>query len=148
MVVLKRTVVLRVCGKRTRGLVLAWGLAGLLGQEDGLDVGQDTALSDGDTGQELVQLFIVTDGQLKMTGNDPGLLVVTGSVTCQLEHFSGQVLQDSGQVDGGTGTDALGVVAFPQEPVDSAHGELESSARGAGLGLALNFTTFATARHD
>ena len=42
---------------------LSLGLLGLLGEEDGLDVGQDTSLGDGDTGQKLVQLLVVTDGE-------------------------------------------------------------------------------------
>ena len=42
-----------------------------LGQKDGLDVRQDTSLGNCDTGQEFVELFIVTDGKLKMTGNVP-----------------------------------------------------------------------------
>ena len=55
------------------------GLLGLLGEEDGLDVGEDTALGDGHTGKQLVQLLVVTDGQLEVTGDDPGLVVVTTS---------------------------------------------------------------------
>ena len=51
------------------------GLFSLLWQQDGLDVGQDTSLGSGDTGQEFVKLFIVTNGKLKMTGNDARLLV-------------------------------------------------------------------------
>ena len=63
-------------------------LVRLLGQKDGLDVGQDSTLGDGDTGKQLVQLLVVPDGQLEMTGDDPGLLVVTGSVASQLEDLS------------------------------------------------------------
>ena len=107
---------------------LSLGLLGLLGEEDGLDVGQDTSLGDGDTGQELVQLLVVTDGELKVTGDDPGLLVVTGSIACKLEHFGGQVLKDGSQVDGGSGTNTLGVVALAEETVDTSDGELKSGA--------------------
>ena len=59
-------------------------LLGLLGQKDSLDVGEDTTLGDGDTGQELVQLLVIPDGELEMPGDDPGLLVVAGSITSQL----------------------------------------------------------------
>ena len=45
-----------------------------------MDVGEDTTLGNGDSGEELVQLFIITDGQLQVTGDDPDLLVVTGSI--------------------------------------------------------------------
>ena len=84
---------------------LSLGLLGLLGEEDGLDVGQDTSLGDGDTGEKLVQLLVVPDGELEVTGDDSGLLVVTGSVASQLEDLSGEVLHDGGHVDGGTGSD-------------------------------------------
>ena len=83
---------------------LSLGLLGLLGEEDGLDVGQDTSLGDGDAGEQLVQLLVVPDGQLKVTGDDPGLLVVTSGVTGQLEHLSCQVLHDGGHVHGGSGS--------------------------------------------
>ena len=55
-------------------------LLGLLGEKDGLDVGEDTTLGDGDTREKLVQLLVITDGELEMSGDDSGLLVVTGSV--------------------------------------------------------------------
>lgn len=67
-----------------------------------MDVGEDTTLGDGDVSEQLVQLLIVADGKLQVTGDDTGLLVVTGSVTRQLEDFGSEVLKDSGEVDRGT----------------------------------------------
>lgn len=67
-----------------------------------MDVGEDTTLGDGDVSEQLVQLLIVADGKLEVTGDDTGLLVVTGSVTRQLENFGSKVLKDSGEVDRGT----------------------------------------------
>ncbi|XP_038564651.1 uncharacterized protein LOC119901461 [Micropterus salmoides] len=61
--------------------------------QDRLDVGQHAALSDGDSAQQLVELLVVADGQLQVTGDDPGLLVVAGGVSGQLQDLSGQVLQ-------------------------------------------------------
>ena len=55
---------------------LLGGLVRLLGQEDSLDVGQDSTLGDGDSGKQLVQLLVIPDGQLEMTGDDPGHLVI------------------------------------------------------------------------
>lgn len=46
------------------GVVISLGfgcLLGLLGEEDGLDVGEDAALGDGHSSEQLVQLLIVTD---------------------------------------------------------------------------------------
>lgn len=89
-------------------------LLGLLGKEDGLDVGQDTSLRDGNAGQQLVELFVVANGQLQVSRDDPSFLVVPGRVSCQLEHFGSQVLEYGRQVDGGTGTYSLRVVALSQ----------------------------------
>ena len=123
-------------------------LLGLLGQKNSLDVGEDSALGDGDSSEELVQLFVVTDGQLKVTGDDPGLLVVTGSVTGQLEDLSCQVLHDGGHVDWGSSTDTGSIVSLAEETVDTSHGELESSTAGPGLCLSLDLASLATSRHD
>ena len=112
--------------KRNLGLG-ALGLLGLLGEKHSLDVGQNTTLSDGHSRQKLVQLLVVADGQLKVTGDDSGLLVVAGSVACQLKDLSSQVLEDGGQVDWSTGTDTLGIVAFAQKTVDTADRELQTS---------------------
>merc|ERR1712110_1033144 len=103
-------------------------LFGLLGEKDSLDVGEDTSLSDGDSSQKFVQLFVVTDGQLQVTGDDPGLLVVTGGVTGQFKNLSCQVFHDGSQVDGGTSTDTLSIVSLAEKTMDTTDGELESSS--------------------
>lgn len=53
-----------------------------------MNVGQDTTLCDGDVAEQLIQLLVVADSELEMTGDDTGLLVVTSSVTSQLKDFS------------------------------------------------------------
>lgn len=123
-------------------------LLGLLGEKDGLDVGEDTTLGDGDSGEKFVQLLVITDGELKMSGDDSGLLVVTGGVTGQLEDLSSEVFEDGGQVDGGTGTHSLSVVSLAEESVDTTDGELKSGTAGSALCLSLCFASFATSRHD
>lgn len=52
-----------------------------------VNVGEDTTLGDGDMAKELVQFLIVTDGELKMTRDDTGLLVVASGVTGQLKNL-------------------------------------------------------------
>ena len=132
MVVLIRTCLFGVRGRRigaSRLGLAAGGLGlGLLGQKHSLDVGQHTTLGDGDAGQKFVQLLVVADGQLKVTGDDPGLLVVTCSVACQLKNFGSQVLENGGEVHGGTSTNTLSVVSLAKETVDTSDGELKSSA--------------------
>ena len=53
-----------------------------------VDVGKHTALGDGDMAEQLVQLLIVADGELEMTRDDTGLLVVTCGVSSQLKDLS------------------------------------------------------------
>ena len=67
-----------------------------------MNVGEYTTLCDGDMSQKLVQLLIVPDGELEMTWDDTGLLVVTSRVSSQLENFGCQVFENSCQIDGGT----------------------------------------------
>ena len=59
-----------------------------------MDLGQDTTLGDGDTTEELVQLFVVSDGELQVSGDDSRLLVVSGGVTGQFEDFGRQVFEN------------------------------------------------------
>jgi hypothetical protein len=83
---------------------LAGALAGLaarlLGEQVGVDIGQDTALGNGDVTEELVQLLVVADGELEMTRDDTRLLVVAGGVASQLEDLSSQVLENGSEIDG------------------------------------------------
>ena len=123
-------------------------LLGLLGEKDGLDVGEDTTLSDGDSGEKFVQLLVITDGELEMSGDDSRLLVVPGGVTGQLEDLSGEVLKDGSQVDGGAGTNSLGVVSLAKESVDTTDGELKPRTAGTALCLSLRLASLSAARHD
>ncbi len=82
-------------------------LLGLLGHKNSLDVWQYTTLSNGDTRQEFVQLLVVSDGQLQVSWDDSGLLVVTCSIACQFQNFSGQVFHDGSQVHRDTSSDTL-----------------------------------------
>jgi len=68
-----------------------------------------------------------------VTGVDPGLLVVTGSVASQLEDLSSEVLHDGSQVDWGTSTYTFSIVALAQETVDTSNWELKSSPCGSAL---------------
>src|SRR5690348_4921711 len=96
-----------------------------------VNVGQNTTLGDGDVTEQLVQLLIVADGELQMTGDDTGLLVVASGVASQLEDLSSEVLKDGSQVDGSTSTDTLSIVALAEETVDTADGESETGLGGS-----------------
>ena len=68
---------------------LLGGLGGFLWQKNSLDVGEDTTLGDGHTGEEFVQFLVVPDGQLQVSWDDSALLVVSGCVACQFQNLSG-----------------------------------------------------------
>lgn len=91
--------------KEKRHLQLLAGfstLGGLLRQKVLVDIWQDTTLCDCDMAKELIQFLVIADGELEMTWDDTGLLVVTGGIASQLKNFGGEVLKDGSQVDRGT----------------------------------------------
>ena len=108
-----------------------------------MDVGEDTAGSDGYTAQELVEFLVVADGKLHVAGDDAALLVVTGGVPGELEDLGGQVLEDSGEVHGGTGADTGSVAALLEETCDTSDGELKPGLGTAGCPLLASTATFA-----
>lgn len=67
-----------------------------------VNVWQNTTLCDCDVTQKLVQLLVVSDGELQVTRDDTGLLVVTSCVAGQLEDLSSQVFEHGCEVDGST----------------------------------------------
>jgi hypothetical protein len=96
-------------------------------QLTGMDVGEDTTLSNGDVTEKLVQFLVIADSKLKMTGDDTGLLVITGGIASQLEDFSSEILENSSEVDGSTGTDTLSVVSLAEKTMDTTNGESQAS---------------------
>lgn len=126
------------------GTSCLFGLVALLGQKNSLDVGQDTSLGNGHSGEKFVQFLVITDGQLQMPGDDPGLLVVTGSISRQLQNLSSQVLHHCSQVDWGTSSNSLSIVSLAEKTVDPSHGELETGTAGPGLALSLRFSSLSS----
>ncbi|KAF5923767.1 hypothetical protein HPG69_008130 [Diceros bicornis minor] len=120
----------------------------LLGQQHGLDVGQDAALSDGHAAQQLVELLVVADSQLQVTRDDARLLVVARRVARQLQNLSRQVLEHRRQIDRRASSHALRIVAFPEQPMHAAHGELKAGAGRARLSFGARLAALlTTARH-
>ena len=48
--------------------------SGLLGEKNSMDVRKDTARSNGDVAEQLVQLLIILDGKCEVTGHNTSLL--------------------------------------------------------------------------
>ena len=146
---LREVALRRAFGDRcTAGYSLLGWLLGLLGEEHCLNVGQHTTLSDGDSREQLVELLVIADSKLQVTWDDPALLVVTGSVSCQLEHLSCEVLHDGSQVHWCASSNSLCIVSLSQVTVDTSHRELEASTAAPGLALALGLATLSASRHD
>ena len=116
---------LRLRSELLRGIALL--TLDLAGEEEGVDVGEDTTSSNSGVGHELVEFLIVSDGELNVSRHNSGLLVVLGGISGELEDLSGEVLKDSSEVNGGTSTDSLREAALLEESGDSANRELESS---------------------
>jgi hypothetical protein len=72
-----------------------------------MNVGQHTTLGDGNASEQLAQLLVIAHSQLDVAGNDARLLVVAGSISCQLQHLSCKVFQHGSQIHRGPGTNAL-----------------------------------------
>ena len=119
-----------------------------LWQQSVLDLWQHTTSWDSDSGHEFVQLLVVPHCQLKMSWDNPCLLVVPGSIACQFQYFGSQVFQYSSHVNGSTGSDAVTVVTFSQETMDSSNWKLQSSSCWPGLWLSFRFSAFSSSRHN
>ena len=106
-----------------------------LWEQEDVDVGKDTSVSDGGAAEKLVELLIVADGELDVSWHNSGLLVVLGGVSGELEDLSGEVLKDGSEVHWGTGSDSGTVGAELEVSVDTSDWELESSTRRSRLAL-------------
>jgi hypothetical protein len=71
-----------------------------LQQQRTVDVREDTAKSNGGA-NESVEFLVTADGELQVARRDALDLEILGGVASQLEDFSGQVLQDGSDIDGG-----------------------------------------------
>ena len=56
-----------------------------------MDVWENTTLGDGDAAHELVELFVVSDGELQVSWSDSRLLVVSCGVAGKLQDFGREV---------------------------------------------------------
>ena len=99
-----------------------------LWEEEDVDVGEDTSVSDGGASEKLVELLIVADGELDVSWHNSALLVVLGGVSGELEDLSGEVLKDGSEIDWGSSSNSLGVSSLSEVSGDSSDWELKSSS--------------------
>ena len=117
------------------GFVVLLATAGLAWEKFSSNVWHDTTLRDDNVAEETVQFFVVTDGELQVSGNNTLLLVITSGITSQLENLSSEVFKNGSKINWGTSSYTLGVVALLQQTVHTTDWELETSLGRAGLGL-------------
>jgi hypothetical protein len=117
---------------KTRGENL---LARLLGEENGVNVRQDTSRRNRDASQELVELLVILHGKSNLTWRDTGLLVVASVVASEL-------LENGGEVHRSTGTHAGGVLALTKVTSDTTDGKLQTGLGRRGRALLLATASF------
>lgn len=64
-----------------------------------MNIGKHTALGDGYMPQKFVEFLVISNGELEMTWDDTGLLVITGCVSGQLKNFSSEVFENGGEIN-------------------------------------------------
>jgi len=74
----------------------------------------DTTLGDDNVPKEFAQLFVVSDGELQVSGHDTVLLVIACGIACKFEDLSSEVFEDGGEVHWCTSTHTLCVVTLLQ----------------------------------
>lgn len=109
----------------------------LFWQKNSLNVWQNAPLRDGNTRQQLVQFFIISNGQLKVTRNDSWLFVVPCSVSSQFKHFCCQIFQDSSKVHRSTTTNSICIIAFAKKSMDTTNWKLKTGFRWSRFWLVL-----------
>ena len=114
-----------------------------------MDVRENTSGRDRDVSEKFVELLIVSDGELNVTRDDSGTLVVSGGISCQLQDLSSEVLKDSCHVNGSSTSESRGEVHASHVSCDTSNGELKSSLgrSAARLSFALSSSSFSFSGH-
>lgn len=114
-----------VMGSRWLNHFLSSFLLSLLSNQRFVDVRNHTAPSYGSF-DERIQLFITSDCKLQVTWSDALHFEILGSITCQLQHLSREVLQNGGTVHSSSGSHpSMACGASLQVSVDPAHRKLK-----------------------
>ena len=92
-----------------------------------MDVRENTSGRDRDVSEKFVELLVVTDGELNVTWDDSGTLVVSGGISSQLEDLGSEVLKDGSHVHGCSTSESRGEVHVSHVSGDTSDGELKTS---------------------
>jgi len=99
-----------------------------------MDEGEHTTVGDGNVTEEFVEFFVISDGELDVSRNNSGLLVVTRGVTGKFKNFGRQIFKDGSQVDRGSSSDPSSISSISKLSVNTTDWKLKTSAIGSALG--------------
>ena len=119
----------------------------LLLEKESLHVRENSTRGDGGLSDHLVELLVVSDGELNVTGNDPCLLGLDGGISGELDDLAAKVLEHSSGEDTGTLSNLLGVTALLVHGVDATDGERNVGSGGSADSLCLSFSVALSAWH-
>ena len=116
-----------------------------LGPEEVADVARsDTTVGDHGRAHQLVELLVIADGELQVSGRDGLLLVLIGALSRQIKDLHREVLQGCGHEDTASDAHRLSVASLPDHPGAAANWEDEAGLAGvaATLGGSLSLAAF------
>ena len=119
----------------------------LLLEKEALHVREDSTRGNGRLSDHLVELLVVSDGELNVTGNDPLLLGLDSGITGKLDDLAAKVLEHSSGEDTSTLTNLLGVAASLVHGVDATDGERNVGSSGSADSFCLTFSVALSAWH-
>jgi hypothetical protein len=108
---------------------------------------ENTTGRNGNMTKELVQLVIFLDCQSNVTGHNAALLVITSCVSSELQDFCAQVLQHCVEVDRGSRSHTLELLARFEVSTNTTNRELQSSFGRRADSLLLATASFSFSRH-
>ena len=88
-----------------------------------MHVGKDSTIGDGGVANYLVQLVIVGEGKLQVSGSDGLLLGFMTSIASELENLICQILKNSSREDSCSWAYSLSEATLSELSVASAHWE-------------------------
>ncbi len=106
-----------------------------------MDVRENTSGRDRDVSEQFVELLIVTDGELNVTGDDSGTLVVSGGISGKLENLGSEVLKNGSHVNGCTSSESRGELHVSHVSGNTSNRELKSSFGRSRTALSFRFSS-------
>lgn len=117
-----------------------------------MDVWEYATRRDCYAAKQLVEFFIIANGELQVPGDDARFFVVAGSVAGELENFGTKIFEDGREVDGSASPNARRILALLEVSPNATNRELQPSLGGTrrcftSASFTLTASTFSFTRH-